>query len=347
MRPLSSPLTRFVLRRLVLTAVTLLGLATLVFLMVKLTPGDEAQMAAGEDASPAQIALVRARLGLDAPLWLQYLRFLARLADGDLGTSITSHQPVVAGLAKVLPSTIELVVAAMILNLAVALPLGTLAAARRGGWFDGTVRVVAVVAGGLPTFWLALMAQYLLGGVWRIVPISGHHAFGKAAPVVTGMRTLDALIAGNLVSFRDALAHLVVPAAVLAVLFATQIFRTLRASLLGVLDSDFIAPVRAKGASAARVLLRHALPNAIAPVMTLGGTQLGVMLGTAVLVETVFARQGVGSYLTNAVTQKDSAAVLGAVLFVGAVICVVSMLVDVVQILLDPRVRAAQLAGGR
>jgi peptide/nickel transport system permease protein len=333
---------RFVARRLGLTLLTLWSLASLVFLMIKAIPGDEAQVAAGPDASLAQVEAVRVRLGLDAPLVVQYLRFIWRLLHGDLGASITTFQPVAADLARVLPSTIELVLIAMPINLAVSIPVATLAAAQRGGLFDGLSRIAAVLAGGLPVFWLALILQHLLGSVWRVLPISGQHSFGFSAPARTGLPTVDALLARDLPTFADAVTHVILPASVLAVLFITQIFRALRTSILGILQGEFIVTVRAKGASSARVLIRHALPNALNPVLLLAGTQLGVMIGMAVLVETVFARPGVGSYLANAVAQKDTYAVLGAVLFVGVVVSLVNLVVDILQLMLDPRIRAAQ-----
>lgn len=335
----------FLIRRLGLTLLTLVGLATLVFTMVKLMPGDEAQMAAGADASAAQIEAVRERLGLDAPVIIQYFGFLGRLVRGDLGTSIVTLQPVLSDLEKVLPSTLELVFLAMLLNLAIAIPAGIVAAHRQGGVFDGIGRVLAVTLGGMPAFWLALVLQYLLGSLWRVVPISGQTAFGMGAPIVTGAPTLDAIIALNGASLLSALHHLILPASVLAALFATQVFRTLRASLLGVLRSDFIMAVRAKGASAGHMLTRHALPNSFNPVLTLSGTQAGAMIGSAVLVETVFARQGIGAYMFNAVAQKDTFAVLGSVMFIGTVVCLVNLAVDILQLLLDPRIRAAQMGG--
>lgn len=333
----------FLTRRLGLTILTLWGLATLVFIMIKAMPGDEAQMAAGADASAAQIEAVRERLGLDASIHIQYLAFLARVVRGDLGTSIVTLQPVLVDLAFVLPSTIELVFFAMLINLAVALPAGVAAAHRRGGAFDTSSRFVAVIVGGMPAFWLALVLQYLLGSYWRVFPISGQHSFGMAAPQVTSVPTLDALIALDFAAFGDAMRHLFLPAAVLAALFSTQIFRALRASLLGVLRSDFIMAIRAKGAAPRRMLLRHALPNSINPVLTLAGTQAGAMIGSAVLVETVFARRGIGAYMFNAVAQKDTMAVLGSVLFIGTIVCLVNLMVDIMQLLVDPRIRSAQL----
>ena len=337
----------FFARRLGLTLLTLWGLASLVFLMIKLMPGDEAQMAAGADASAAQIEAVRERLGLDAPIIMQYVSFLGRLLRGDLGTSIVTLQPVLADLQRVLPSTLELVLIAMIINLAVGIPAGVIAAYRHGGVFDTTSRVTAVLLGGMPAFWLALVLQYLLGSVWRVVPISGQHSYGMSSSVVSGAPTLDTLLALNIPGFFDALHHIILPAAVLAALFSTQIFRTLRAALLGVLRSDFIMAVRAKGASTRHMLVRHALPNSLNPVLTLSGTQAGAMIGSAVLVETVFARQGIGAYMFNAVAQKDAFAVLGSVMFIGTVVCLVNLVVDILQLLVDPRIRAAQLGSQR
>lgn len=335
--------TWFLARRLGLVILTLWGLATLVFLMIKMMPGDEAQMAAGPDASPAQIEAVRERLGLDAPVIIQYFKFLGRLLHGDLGTSIVTLQPVLSDLERVLPSTLELVFFAMVLNLLVAIPVGIIAAYRQGGVFDMICRVGASMLGGMPAFWLALVLQYVMGSVWRVVPISGQQRFGVSSPNVTGAPTLDAILAGNLTGFTDALHHIILPASVLAALFATQIFRTLRASLLGVLRSDFIVAVRAKGASSRHMLVRHALPNSINPVLTLSGTQAGAMIGSAVLVETIFARRGIGAYMFEAVAQKDSFAVLGSVMFIGTVVCLVNLVVDLLQILVDPRIRASQL----
>lgn len=332
----------FFAKRLGTVVFALWSLGSLVFLMIKVIPGDEAQIAAGPDASPDQVALVRQRLGLDASVIVQYFRFWGRLLHGDLGTSITTFQPVLLDLERTVPSTLELVVVAMLINLSVSIPAGLIAAARRGGRTDGLFRVLAVILGGMPAFWLALMLQYLLAARYRLLPISGQNSYGMEPPRWTGVPTLDAIAAGNMASLLDALTYIVLPAAVLAILYSTQIFRALRTSLLGVLESDFIMAVRAKGATERRVLIGHAFPNSINPVLTLAGTQLGAMIGAAVLVETVFARRGIGTYMFNAVAQKDMYAVLGSVLFIGAIVCLINLVVDVLQIVVDPRIRAAQ-----
>ncbi len=338
---------RLIGQRLVMTILTLWGLASLVFIMIKLLPGNEAQVAAGPGASAAQVALVAERLGLDRPVVEQYASFLGRLLRGDFGTSVVSAKPVLTELTAVLPSTFELMIAASILGVLMAIPPALVAVARRGRAFDGSSRILAVAGGAMPAFWLALMLQYLLGSVWRIAPISGQHSFGISSPIMTGMPTIDALLAGNLPAFGDALSYLLLPAFVFAVPFASQVFRLLRATLLGVMASDMILPLRAKGASTPRILLRHALPNALPPTVSLIGTLVGGMVGGAILVETVFARRGVGSYLANAVALKDTYAVLGAVMFVGVTVCLVNLAADIFTLMLDPRIRGAQFSGGQ
>jgi peptide/nickel transport system permease protein len=336
---------RLVGQRLLMLVLTLWGLATLVFFMVKLIPGDEAQIAAGPGASPAQVAAVAARLGLDAPIYEQYVRFLGRLLHGDLGTSILSSQPVLNDLVMVLPCTVELITASAVLGTILAFGAALLANLRPGGPTDGLTRIAAIFGGGLPTFWLALMLQYLLGTVWRITPISGHNSFGMAAPAVTGMPTVDALIAGDLASFADALRYLALPAVVFSIPFASQAFRVLRASLFAALASEMVPPVRAKGASRSRILVRHALPNSLVPTINVLGTLIGGMMGGVILVETVFARRGVGTYLANAVAQKDTFAVLGTVMFIGAFVCLINLVADLAVLAVDPRLRTTAFGG--
>jgi len=337
---------RLISQRLVMTVLTLWGLGTLVFIMIKLIPGDEAQVAAGPGASPEQVAAVAKRLGLDLPWPEQYLNFILRMVRGDLGTSVVSAKPVLTELAAVLPSTIELMIFASIIGTLLAFPLALLAAAYRGKMFDGVSRILAVTGGAMPAFWLALMLQYIFGNVWRITPISGQHSFGISSPTVTGMPTVDALLAGDVPAFLDALTYLILPAFVFAIPFAAQVFRVLRATLLGVLASDMMLPVRAKGASTARMVLRHALPNSLLPTVSLIGVLVGGMVGGAILVETVFARRGVGSFLANSVALKDTYAVLGAVMFVGIAVCLVNLIADVITVMLDPRIRGTQFGAG-
>jgi ABC-type dipeptide/oligopeptide/nickel transport system permease component len=333
------PVARFVLRRIALTLVVLWGLATLVFLLIQFLPGDAARTAAGRNATPEQVQAVRERLGLDEPLPLQYLFFLGRLVRGDLGTSVFTSQPITSDLADVAPSSIELVAAAMLINLAVAVPLGVLAAVNRGRAGDLLARVVAILGNAVPVFWLGLVLQYLVGAKWGLLPISGQLGRQHRVPSVTGARTVDALLAGDLAAFGNAMAHLVLPAVVLAAPFIAVVARTLRSTLIGVLETEAITVVQAKGASPTRVVLRHGLRNALIPTTTIVGLQLGWMLGSTVLIESIFGRQGIGSYATTAVIQTDTFAVIGVVLVVGVVFTLASLAVDLLQLWLNPRLR--------
>ncbi|MEA5455728.1 ABC transporter permease [Sinomonas sp. JGH33] len=334
---------RFLLRKAVSSAVTLFGLAAIVFLMVKLIPGDEAKVAAGESASPEQVEAMRHSLGLDQPLPVQFASFLARLIHGDLGMSITTHVSVTNGIQQVLPQTIELVVVAVIVMITVVLPLATVSALRRDGRTDLLFRVMVVVSAGLPTFWLALLTQFLFGTKLAVFPISGRLSRGISVPHRTGSVVLDSLLAGNLFATWDALQHLILPAIVLALPFGAQLYRVLRAELIRVLAREHLTVARAKGIPQGSLVRRHLLPNAIGPAITVVGIQFGAMVGAAVLVESVFGLVGIGSFLTNAVGQKDTFAVLGGVLVIGTLVVVSNFVVDVVQLIRDPRLRAGQI----
>ncbi|MEU4564236.1 ABC transporter permease [Actinoplanes sp. NPDC023936] len=335
---------RFLLGRTLSTAVTLVGLATAVFFLMKLLPGDQATMAAGRNASPEQIALFRERLGLDEPLPVQYLSYLGRLLHGDFGQSAVTLQPVVTDLRNLMPSTVELVVVATVLSIAGAVLLALVTATRAQGRADTALRVAAVAAGGIPVFWLAFLLQWLVGTELRWLPVAGQLSTDTVVPVRTGFVTADALLAGDPAAFGDALLHLVLPAIVLALPAAAGLFRTLRASMLSALESDYVAVARAKGVSMRGVVTGHVLRNAAIPSVSLAGLQIGWTFAGVVLVESVFGRQGIGSYLTTAVTQKDTQAVFGAVLLIGAITVLVNFAVDCAQLGLDPRVRRAQLA---
>jgi peptide/nickel transport system permease protein len=340
------PLPLYLLRRARQMIISLWLLATVVFLMLKLVPGDPARVAAGEHATPQQVAQAAHRLGLDRPLPEQYWHYVGRLLRGDLGESTVTFRPVVSDLAHALPSTMELVIVAMIVNLVISIPLGTWAAVRHGHRIDNLVRVGALVVGGAATFWLALMAQYYLSLKAGLFPISGQQSLDFEIPPRTGMVTVDALLAGNVSAFTDALSYLALPAVVLSLHFAAQLTRAARTSMLSVMAQDFIQVARAKGATTTRVVLRHALPNALVPVISLAGLQVGAMISLVVLVEVVFARNGIGAYIANAVTSKDLAAVLGTVLFIGAVIAIVNLVADLLQLVLDPKVRHRVLRTG-
>jgi peptide/nickel transport system permease protein len=309
--------------------------------MIKLIPGDPARVAAGRSATIEQVEAMREKLGLTKPLFEQYFSFLSQTVQGDLGTSIFTFRPVLVDLMQVLPSSIELVFAAMLINLFIAIPLGIVTALVRGSRTDFVLRLLTLIGATVPVFWLGLVLQYLLGAKLKIVPISGQKPSGVQIERVTGMTTLDAFISGDIMLFTQTLRYLALPAFVLSLAFIAVSARTLRSGMINVLDSDYVKLARAKGVSEIRMVSKHALRNAILPTFTILGMQVGWMLGSTVLVESIFGRQGIGSYATTAVLQKDIFAVISVVLVMGIVVTVLNLLVDIGHKLIDPRLRVS------
>ncbi|MCS5735555.1 ABC transporter permease [Herbiconiux daphne] len=334
----------FALRRGAGTLLALLLLTSSVFLLLKLAPGDEAVAAAGEGATAEQIDEARRRLGLDQPVPVQFATFLGRVLRGDWGVSTSTHASVGAQLAAVVPATLGLVALAALMIVVVSVPLATIAAFRARTPFDTITSSTVVFAAALPAFWLALMLQYSLGSKLGIVPISGQLDRRFSVSAVTGFTPLDAALAGDSAAAGDALLHLVLPAAILAVSFGAQFFRAQRAETLLVLEQDHVTFARTKGVSVLRLARHHVLPNAAGPAITTLGVIFGNMIGGAILVEAVFGLPGVGSFLSNAVAQKDIPSVLGAVLIVGILVVGVNFVADIAQLVRDPRLRRGQLA---
>ena len=344
---MESRMARFIGRRAILAFLTVWAVITIVFVLMKITPGDQAQLAAGAGASPEAVAAVRERLGLDQTIIVQYWQFLNSVIHGDLGTSTLTHQPVSSSLVSVLPHTIQLIAAAMFLNVCIAVPIGIIAGVRSQSRLDGSVRVLAIFLGSLPTFWFGLVLQYLLSVKSNVFPLSGVVSDNLTIADVTGFSFFDAVITLNWVGLSDVSAHLLLPALTLAVSFAGFVVRVVRVAVADVLESDHITAAAAKGASPLRVIVKHVLRRAASPVVSLLGLQVGWMIGGAIIVEGIFGRPGVGLYLLQAVQQKDTFAVLGAVIFVGAIVALMGVLVDLFQILNDAQVRARELGGAR
>jgi len=339
------PIAVFVGRKLLGVIGTLFALATIVFFLTKLTPGDEAQVAAGEGASPEQVEIVRERLGLSGSLLEQYVHYLGRLIRGDLGTSSASAGSVADAVFGVLPSTTELVIVALLITITIAMPLAVFSAVRHAGAGDALRRVLVIFAAGMPTFWLGLMLQNLVAAQWRLVPISGVKSTNISVPETTGSLLIDSLIAGSPIAFWDVLGHLVLPALVLSVPFIGQLYRVIRVELIRVLEREHITVARASGISGWRLMRKHVLPQIANPALLMIGIEFGGLFGGAILVESIFGRDGLGSFMTNALNQKDTASVLGGVLVIGAIVVLTSLVVDIIQLIRDPRVRAEQIGG--
>ena len=331
----------YILRRIAYVLPVLLGVVTVVFLALRLIPGDPAIALAGEKASAEQIEQMREALGLNRPLPVQYVEFIGRLASGDLGRSIRTGGDIRQELIENFAPTIELSIAALVIALAVGLPAGILAALRRRTPIEYGTMIGSLVGISMPVFWIGLMLIYWLGARAEWFPLSGTASAGLDIPARTHFYTIDGLLTGDLAVFGDVLWHLVLPAITLSTITMAIVSRMARSSMLEVLGSDYLVTARAKGLSARMVVLRHALKNALIPVVTVIGLQLGALLSGAVLTETVFGRVGVGRYVLNAITARDYPVVQATVIVVALFVVVISLIVDLVYAILDPRIRYA------
>lgn len=320
------------------------GVTLVTFSLASLVPGDPVQAALGEQASanPEIVQQFREDMGLDKPLPVQYITYLGNLVQGDLGTSVQTKTPVALELQRALPATAELAVAAIVLSILLGIGLGLWAALRRGRATDHIIRVVSLVGISAPTFWLALVAYYLIFYKLQLLPGSGRLSPAAVAPPnVTGFYTIDAALVGHWTTFGDAIAHLVLPASVLALSTIGLLTRFARSSVLEVLNLDYVRAARAKGLSSAAVTFRYILRGALVPIITVVGIAFGSLLSGAVLTEKVFAWHGIGEYAYNGATRLDLPAVMGVGLAVGVTYILINLLVDILYGFLDPRVSKA------
>jgi peptide/nickel transport system permease protein len=329
----------YILRRLAQTIPVMLGVATVVFIALRLIPGDPAIALAGEKASVAEIARLREDLGLNQPLPVQYVTFLGHMATFQLGRSIRTGGNIDTELVANFAPTIELSLSALFIALIVGLPAGILAAIRRRSGIEYATMVLSLVGISMPVFWIGLMLIYWLGARAAWFPLSGTVSNTVDIPTVTHFYTIDSLLSGDLSAFRDVVWHLVLPAITLSTITMAIVSRMARSSMLEVLSSDYLTTARAKGLREQAVVMRHALKNALIPVVTVVGLQLGALLSGAVLTETVFGRVGVGRYVVTAISARDYPVVQGTVLIVALFVVVINLVVDVSYAALDPRIR--------
>ncbi|MCA3242949.1 MAG: ABC transporter permease [Rubrivivax sp.] len=316
------------------------GVVVITFILTRALPGDPAAYFAGGAATQEAVDQVREQLGLNKPLVEQFFDYLGALARGDLGLSLTTGQPVLQELLARLPASLELVLIALLAACAVALPLGVLAATRPGSWIDQLCRILTTAGVSLPTFFTGLLLAYvfyfLLG--WAPSPLGRLDPMFSPPPAVTGFFVIDGLLAGDPALAWAAAKQLVLPVATMALFVLAPIARMTRASMLAVLSADFVRTARASGLSSGTVLVTYALRNALLPVVTTLGMVFGFMLGSSVIVEKVFAWPGVGSYAIDALTASDYTPVQGFVLAMGILFVLLNLLVDVLYVLIDPRV---------
>ncbi|MEJ2478822.1 MAG: ABC transporter permease subunit, partial [Acidihalobacter sp.] len=293
-------------------------------------------------ARPAQIEAYRHKYGLDLPAYQQYLRYMVDLFRGDLGNSLRTQRPILSDLKDFFPATFELSVAAMIFAVVIGLPAGVLAAIRRGGVVDHTVMTVSLTGYSMPIFWWGLLLILLFSVQLGWTPVSGRLSAAYWVEPRTGFMLIDTLLEGNTAAFVDALRHLILPAIVLGTIPLAMIARMTRSSMLEVLNEDYVRTARAKGASPFRVIMIHALRNALIPVITVTGLQVGVMLAGAILTETIFSWPGIGQWMVQAINQRDYPVVQGGILLIASMIILVNLLVDIAYGIINPRIRHAR-----
>lgn len=335
-------LTGYFLRRGLLSAFVVLGVTFLVFVIAQVVPSDPAALYAGPRPTIEQIEAARQALHLDAPLHERFFRFVASMATGDFGISYKSRRLIARDLAAYLPATLELAAFSTLIALLVGIPAGVLAAARRNGWLDRAGSLASIAAVAMPTFFLAMLLQFVFAKWLGVLPLSGRMSreFSVVAPLpsVTGFNLVDATLAGNPAAFLDALAHLFLPALTLAAYPGGVAMRLTRAAMIDILERRHITAVRALGLSEPRILFGHAMPNAVGPALTVIGLSFAYAMTGAVLVEIIFSWPGLGRYVSEAILSKDFPAIAASALVVTFCYVAMNLLIDLAQAIVDPRV---------
>lgn len=328
----------YIIRRIFLLIPTLLGISIIIFLMMHITPGDPAELLLGERATEPALEALREHLGLNEPLLVQYGMFLKRLAKGDLGETIWTRQKVWIEVKQRFPATIELSVAAMIISTCMGIILGIISATKQYSVFDYISMLGALVGVSMPIFWLGLVLMLIFSLHLGWFPMSGRLSVGIDLHTITNFYILDALLTKNWAAFKDTLWHITLPAFTLSTIPMAIVARMTRSSMLEVLRQDYIKTAKAKGLSPRVVVLKHALRNALIPVITVIGLMFGILLAGAILTETIFAWPGVGKWLYDAVLQRDYMVIQGGTLFVAGIFVIINVIVDVLYAVINPKI---------
>ncbi len=331
---------RFALTRLTLVIPTFIGITLLTFALIRLVPGDPIEVMAGErGVNPERHAQLRAELGLDRPILEQYWDYIRDVLSGDLGASVVTKTPVIEEFAALFPATLELAICAMIFALAIGLPAGIIAGVRRGSIFDHSVMGLSLTGYSMPIFWWAILLILLFSVTLGLTPVSGRISVIYWIEPVTGFMLIDTLLSGEDGAFRSAVSHLILPAIVLGTIPLAVIARMTRSAMLEVLGEDYIRTARAKGLAPLRVIGLHGLRNALIPVITVIGLQVGVLLTGAILTETVFSWPGVGKWILESIHRRDYPTLQGGLLLIASMVILVNLTVDLLYGVINPRIR--------
>jgi dipeptide transport system permease protein len=319
---------------------TFIGVSLLAFFPIRLLAGDPVALLSGERVmSPERHAEISHQLGLDRPYVVQYLDYLWRVLHGDFGVSISTKESVFNQFLQLFPATLELSICAIIVAVVLGIPAGILAAIKRGSFFDQSVMGAALVGYSMPIFWWGLLLIILFSGILQWTPVSGRISLMFFFPQVTGFMLIDSLLSGQEGAFRSAVSHLILPTIVLATIPLAVIARQTRSAMLEVLGEDYVRTARAKGLSPFRVVGMHALRNAMIPVITTIGLQVGVLMAGAILTETIFSWPGIGKWMVDSVFRRDYPVIQSGLLIIASIIMLVNLAVDLLYGLINPRIR--------
>ncbi len=330
---------RYAIKRFLTIVPVLIGISLIVFSFIHLIPGDPAVTMLGERATPQRVAEVRAQLGLDQPLYIQYSIYVGKVVRGDFGASILRGDPVLRDLVRRFPATVELAISASLIAIVVGVPMGIISAVWRNSFFDGFSRLVALTGVSMPIFWLGLMLAWFFGVMLGWLPTGFRLGTDVTLVPITNFYILDSLLTKNPAALASSLRHLILPAVALSTIPMAVIARMTRASLLEVLSQEYIRTAEAKGLPQRAVILRHAMRNAVLPVMTVTGLQVGRLLAGAILTETIFSWPGIGLWIYESIQARDYPIVQGATLFIATIFVMVNLVTDVLYAAVDPRIK--------
>lgn len=329
----------YLTRRVAGTIPVIILISLLVFMLVQAAPGDPADLLLSDEASKADIEEARERWGLDQPVWVQYWKFLVSALQGDLGTSYRYADPVLTMIGERLPATIELAMVSILIAVIVAVPLGVWAGARPNSWIDNLGSLVGFFGISMPNFWFGIMLILVVSGILNLLPSAGRDTYGVAGDPITGFYILDSIIKANWAGLKDALGHIIMPAVALGTNMMGILMRVTRSSVLELMHEDYVTTARAKGVSERVVLWRHAVRNALIPIITVVGLELGTLLSGSIIVETVFSWPGSGQLLITAITSRDYPLITGTVLTYTMAFVIINFTIDVLYAAIDPRIR--------
>ena len=329
----------YLLRRLIGTIPVMVLISLLVFLLIQAAPGDPTLMLLGEDSTQEDIDRARERWGLDQPVYVQYVKFFMSAVKGDFGRSFKYDEPVLDVIVARIPATLELATASVIIAVIFAIPLGVWAAAKPNSWVDNTGTTFGLFGISMPSFWFGIMLILLFAGILNILPSAGRDTYGISGEPITGFYILDSALQGNWAGVRDGAEHVFLPALALGSNMLGILMRVTRSSVLEVMHEEYVTTARAKGLVERKVLWRHVVSNALIPVITVVGLELGTLLSGSIIVETVFSWPGSGSLLVTALNARDHPLVTGLVLVYTAAFVAINFLIDVLYAIIDPRIR--------